>query len=50
LQRDVSYLVKQNSALKTRLEAAEAAIVALQAVPPVDTAPLEARILALETK
>ena len=30
LQRDVSYLVKQNSALKTRLIAAEAAITALQ--------------------
>ena len=52
LQRDVSYLVKQNSALKTRLIAAEAAITALQTdhESPDHTAELEARVEALEAK
>jgi hypothetical protein len=52
LQRDVSYLVKQNSALKTRLVAAEAAITALQTVheDPDHTAALAVRVTALETK
>ena len=48
LQRDVSYLVKQNSALKTRLAAAAAALTELEENgPTVDTSALEARVAAL---
>ena len=48
LQRDVSYLVKMNNALKTRLVAAEAALTELEEnVPTVDTSDFEARIAAL---
>ena len=48
LQRDVSYLVKQNSALKTRLVAAAAALTELEENgPTVDTSALEARVTAL---
>ena len=55
LQRDVSYLVKQNSALKTRLIAAEAAIVTLQegggdGSSSPDVKDLEDRVTVLEAK
>ena len=52
LQRDISYLVKQNSALKTRLIAAEADIATLKADhdEPDHTKDLEDRVTALEEK
>ena len=52
LQRDISYLVKQNSALKTKMTDAEARIAVLKenGTGSVDLSALEASVTALESK